>query len=102
MYAVIKTGSKQYKVSEGDVLAVEKIKGNAGDEIVFDVLMVSDEKNVKVGTPLVEGAKVIGQIVGEKKGSKVIVYKMKRRKGYHKKTGHRQKLTSMKITKISA
>jgi len=102
MYAVIKTGAKQYKVSEGDVLAVEKIKGNAGDEIVFDVLMVSDEKTVKVGTPFVEGAKVVGQIVGEKKGPKVIIYKMKRRKGYHKKTGHRQKLTSMKITKISA
>jgi large subunit ribosomal protein L21 len=102
MYAVIKTGAKQYKVSEGDVLAVEKIKGNAGDEIVFDVLMVSDEKTVKVGTPFVEGAKVVGQIVGEKKSPKVIIYKMKRRKGYHKKTGHRQKLTSMKITKISA
>ncbi|HON59409.1 MAG TPA: 50S ribosomal protein L21 [Smithella sp.] len=102
MYAVIKTGAKQYKVSEGDVLAVEKIAGQAGDEVVFsDVLMVANEKEIKVGTPFVEGAKVIGQIVGEKKGPKVIVYKMKRRKGYHKKTGHRQILTSMKITKIS-
>jgi len=102
MYAVIKTGAKQYKVSEGDVLAVEKIAGQAGDEVVFsDVLMVANEKEIKVGTPFVEGAKVIGQIVGEKKGPKVIVYKMKRRKGYHKKTGHRQVLTSMKITKIS-
>lgn len=102
MYAVFKTGAKQYKVSEGDVLAVEKIAGQAGDEVVFsDVLMVANEKEIKVGTPFVEGAKVIGQIVGEKKCPKVIVYKMKRRKGYHKKTGHRQVLTSMKITKIS-
>lgn len=102
MYAVIKTGAKQYKVSEGDVLAVETLAGQAGDEITFtDVLMIADEKDIRVGTPYVEGAKVVGQIIGQKKGPKVIIYKMKRRKGYHKKTGHRQKLTSMKITKIS-
>jgi large subunit ribosomal protein L21 len=102
MYAVIKTGAKQHKVSEGDVLSVEKLVGNKGDEITFnEVLMVSDDKEVKVGKPYVEGAKVVGQIIAQKKGPKLIVYHMKRRKGFHKKTGHRQSLTSMKITKIS-
>jgi large subunit ribosomal protein L21 len=102
MYAVIKTGAKQHKVTEGDVLSVEKLAGNKGDEITFnEVLMVSDDKEIKVGTPFVEGAKVIGQIVAQKKGPKLVVYHMKRRKGFHKKTGHRQNLTSMKITKIT-
>jgi large subunit ribosomal protein L21 len=102
MYAVIKTGAKQHKVTEGDVLSVEKLDGNKGDEITFnEVLMVSDDKEVKVGTPFVAGAKVVGQIVAQKKGPKLIVYHMKRRKGFHKKTGHRQSLTSMKITKIT-
>ncbi len=102
MYAVIKTGAKQHKVTEGDVLSVEKLDGNKGDEITFnEVLMVSDDKEVKVGTPFVAGAKVVGQIVAQKKGPKLIVYHMKRRKGFHKKTGHRQNLTSMKITKIT-
>jgi len=102
MYAVIKTGAKQHKVSEGDVLSVEKLVGNKGDEVVFDeVLMVSDDKAIKVGTPLVAGAKVVGQIIAQKKGPKLNVYHMKRRKGFHKKTGHRQNLTSMKITKIT-
>ncbi|MDI6742449.1 MAG: 50S ribosomal protein L21 [Smithella sp.] len=102
MYAVIKTGAKQHKVSEGDVLSVEKLTGNTGDEVVFnEVLMVSDEKEIKVGTPFVDGAKVVGEIVAQKKGPKLIVYHMKKRKGFHKKTGHRQNLTSMKIKKIS-
>ncbi len=102
MYAVIKTGAKQHKVSEGDVLSVEKLGGNKGDEVVFnEVLMVSDDKEVKVGKPFVDGAKVVGEIVAQKKGPKLVVYRMKRRKGYHKKTGHRQNLTSMKIKKIS-
>jgi large subunit ribosomal protein L21 len=102
MYAVIKTGAKQHKVSEGDVLSVEKLAGNTGDEVVFnEVLMVSDEKEIKVGTPFVDGAKVVGEIVAQKKGPKLIVYHMKKRKGFHKKTGHRQNLTSMKIKKIS-
>jgi large subunit ribosomal protein L21 len=102
MYAVIKTGAKQHKVTEGDVLSVEKLVGNKGDEIVFsEVLMVSDDKEIKIGKPFVEGAKVVGQIVAQKKGPKLIVYHMKRRKHFHKKTGHRQCLTSMKITKIT-
>ena len=102
MYAVIKTGAKQHKVTEGDVLSVEKLAGNKGDEVIFnEVLMVSDDKEIMIGKPFVKGAKVVGQIVAQKKGPKLIVYHMKRRKGFHKKTGHRQNLTSMKITKIT-
>ena len=102
MYAVIKTGGKQYRVSEGELLKVEKIEGNKGDTVLFDnVLMVSRDGDVKVGTPIVEGAKVTGEIVTEIKSPKITVFKMKRRKGYRKKTGHRQKLTVLKIKEIS-
>ncbi|MGA3280457.1 MAG: 50S ribosomal protein L21 [Smithella sp.] len=102
MYAIIKTGAKQHRVAEGDVLSVEKLDGNKGDEVVFNkILMLSNDKEVKIGKPFVDGAKVVGQIIAQKKGPKLIVYHMKRRKGFHKKTGHRQSLTSMKITKIS-
>jgi large subunit ribosomal protein L21 len=102
MYAVIKTGAKQHKVTEGDVVSVEKLIGNKGDEVVFnEILMVSDDKEVKIGKPFVDGAKVFGKIISQKKGPKLTVYHMIRRKGFHKKTGHRQNLTSMKITKIS-
>jgi large subunit ribosomal protein L21 len=102
MYAIIKTGAKQHRVAEGDVLSVEKLDGNKGDEVVFnEILMLSNDKEVKIGKPFVDGAKVVGQIIAQKKGPKLIVYHMKRRKGFHKKTGHRQSLTSMKITKIS-
>lgn len=102
MYAVIKTGGKQHKVSEGDVLSVEKLAGEKGAEVIIkEVLMVADDKNVKVGKPFVEGATVTGEIVLQKKGPKIHVFKMTRRKGFKKKTGHRQALTSMKIKKIS-
>jgi large subunit ribosomal protein L21 len=102
MYAVIKTGGKQHRVSEGDVLSVEKIEGAKGDTVVFDeVLMVTKDEEIRVGTPFVEGAKVVGEIVAQKKGPKIVVFKMKRRKSFHKKTGHRQPLTQMKIKEIS-
>jgi large subunit ribosomal protein L21 len=102
MYAVIKTGGKQHRVSEGEMLNIEKIAGDKGDEVVFnEVLMVADEGNIRVGTPLVEGARVVGEIVAQMKGPKINVFRMKRRKGYHKKTGHRQQQTSMKIKQIS-
>ncbi|MEN6374982.1 MAG: 50S ribosomal protein L21 [Smithella sp.] len=102
MYAVIKTGGKQHKVSEGDILAVEKLAGEKGSEVIFnEVLMVADDNNVKIGKPFVEGATVTGEIVLQKKGPKIHVFKMTRRKGFKKKTGHRQSLTSMKIKKIS-
>jgi large subunit ribosomal protein L21 len=102
MYAVIKTGGKQHKVIEGDVLSIEKLEGDKGTEVVFnEILMVADDSNVKVGKPFVEGAKVVGEIIAQDKGPKIHVFKMTRRKGFKKKTGHRQALTSMKITKIS-
>lgn len=102
MYAIIKTGAKQHKVSEGDVLSVEKLPGEKGAEIVFnEVLMVSDEADVKIGKPFVEDAKVIGEVVAQTQGPKLIIGKYKKRKGFRKKTGHRQALTSMKIKKIS-
>lgn len=102
MYAVIKTGGKQHKISEGDVLAIEKVAGIKGDIVHFnEVLMVAKDDDIKVGTPFVEGAKVIGEIVDQVKAPKIHVFKMKRRKGYHKKTGHRQPLTRMKIKEIS-
>lgn len=102
MYAVIKTGGKQHRVSEGEMLSVEKIAGGKGDEVVFsEVLLVADENDVRVGRPVVEGAKVIGVIMEQKKNKKINVFKTKRRKGYHKKTGHRQQQTSMRIKAIT-
>ena len=102
MYAVIKTGGKQHKVSQGDEISIEKINGSKGETVVFDeVLMVSSGEDVKVGTPFLEGARVEGEIIDQTKARKINVFKMKRRKGFKKKTGHRQKLTRMKIKEIS-
>jgi large subunit ribosomal protein L21 len=102
MYAVIKTGGKQHKVSQGDEILIEKINGSKGETVVFDeVLMVSSGEDVKVGTPFLKGARVEGEIIDQTKARKINVFKMKRRKGFKKKTGHRQKLTRMKIKEIS-
>ena len=103
MLAVIKTGGKQYIVKPGDIINIEKIAGEDGNEVQFsDVLMISDEKgNVKVGTPVVDSAQVRGTVLGEKKGDKLTIFKFKRRKGYRKKTGHRQKYTSVRIESIN-
>jgi large subunit ribosomal protein L21 len=102
MYAVIKSGGKQHRVSEGDFLKVEKIEGEPGTEVVFDeVLMVSKDEETMIGSPLVEGAKVVGEIVAQTKGPKIVAFKMKRRKGFKKKRGHRQLLTGVKIKSIS-
>ncbi|HPL63665.1 MAG: 50S ribosomal protein L21 [Syntrophales bacterium] len=102
MYAVIKTGGKQYRVSEGDRIEIEKIDGDSGSDVVFnEVLMVSRGEEIRVGTPLIAGAKVIGEIVLQGKGPKITIFKMKRRKGFRKKTGHRQDLTSLKIKEIT-
>ena len=102
MYAVIKTGGKQHRVSPGEVLAVEKITGDRGEQVVFDqVLMVVDEADVRIGAPVLTGARVVGEILEQKKGPKINVFKMKRRKGSRKKTGHRQLLTNMIIKEIS-
>lgn len=102
MYAVIRTGGKQHRVSEGDVLSIEKITGAKGDMVVFDdVLLVAKEEDIRIGTPTVDGAKVTGEILGQVKGKKLFVFHMKRRKGFRKKTGHRQELTRMRIREIS-
>ena len=103
MYAVIKTGGKQHKVSQGDEISIEKIDGSKGETVIFDeVLMVSSGEDVKVGTPFLKGARVEGVIINQTKAGKINVFKMKRRKGFKKKTGHRQKLTRMKIKEISS
>lgn len=102
-YAVIHTGSKQYMVKEGDVIKVERLKKSPGEKVRFEeVLLVKTDKGIKVGTPKVEGAFVEGETLNEKKGEKIIVFKYKRKKGYRRKSGHRQYYTEVKITKIQA
>ena len=103
MYAIIATGGKQYKVAEGDVIRVEKLGVDAGQSVTFDqVLVVSNDAELKIGTPVVDGASVTATVVKEGKAKKVIVYKYKPKTGYHKKNGHRQLLTEVKIEKINA
>lgn len=102
MYAIIETGGKQYKVSEGDVITVEKLAAEAGSEYSFDkVLVLSKENDITVGAPYVAGAKVTASVIGDGKAKKVIVYKYKSKKGFHKKKGHRQPFTKLKINAIS-
>ena len=101
MRAVIKTGGKQYRISEGDVLKVEKLEGEPGARIeLSEVLAVGEGEGIKIGTPTVDGASVVAEILGHDKDKKVIIYKKKRRKGYDKRTGHRQPFTSIKIQEI--
>ncbi len=100
MYAVLETGGKQYKVSQGDVISVEKLSAKPGEKVELNkVLMIGGEKTV-IGNPVVKSAKVIGEVVGEGRGDKIIVFKMKRRKNYRRTNGHRQAFTSLKITEI--
>ncbi len=101
MYAVIKTGGKQYRVGEGDLLRVEKIKGEIGEVVEFEeILMIVNGERVEIGRPVLNDSKVVGEIVEQGKGKKVIVFKSKRRKGYSKKQGHRQQYTVLKIKEI--
>lgn len=102
--AVIRTGGKQYLVSEGEVLDVEKVAHKSGKLVLDEVLLVTDEegKELKIGDPLIKGAKVEAEVVKEHKADKITIFKMRRRKRYRRKTGHRQQLTQIKITKISA
>ncbi|HEX9777889.1 MAG TPA: 50S ribosomal protein L21 [Geopsychrobacteraceae bacterium] len=102
MYAVIKTGGKQYKVSAGDLVKVEKVEGAVGDTIELDQVLMVGGAEVKLGTPLVPGAKVTAQIVAQEKDKKILVFKSKRRKGYRKKNGHRQPITRLKVAAIEA
>ena len=102
MFAVIRTGGKQYKVAKDDVLAVEKLDGEAGGSVTFgEVLMLGGEA-LKAGSPLVSGASVTAEILEQGKGEKVIAFKKKRRKNTHRKRGHRQPFTQIKITEITA
>ncbi|WP_404401283.1 50S ribosomal protein L21 [Pelagibacterium halotolerans] len=101
MFAVIKTGGKQYKVAANDLVRVEKLAGEAGDTVTFEnVLMVGADADVTVGSPLVDGALVAGEVVEQFRDKKVIVFKKKRRQGYRRKNGHRQELTLVRITEI--
>jgi len=101
MYAVIVTGGKQYRVKPEEVINVESLNGEIGDKIEFSkVLAIGEGKEIKVGTPVVEGAKVEGEIIDHYRGKKVVAFKMKKRKGYRRKVGHRQNLTKIKISRI--
>ena len=101
MYAIIATGGKQYKVSEGDEIRVEKLDAEVGSAVTFDQVVAVSDGSLKVGAD-VASATVTGTVVNQGKGKKVIVYKYKRKSGYHKKNGHRQAYTQVKIEKINA
>jgi large subunit ribosomal protein L21 len=101
MYAVIASGGKQYKVSKGDSVRVEKLEGSVGTKIVFDsVLMLGEGEGAKIGTPVVQGAKVEVEITEQGKNKKVLVFRFKQRKKFRKKYGHRQPYTELKVTDI--
>ncbi|MCI5219754.1 MAG: 50S ribosomal protein L21 [Candidatus Electrothrix sp. LOE2] len=101
MYAIIRTGGKQYQVAAGDTLRVEKLQGEVGEKVeLSDVLLVADGDNIRVGTPAVEGVKVVAKIVEQGKAKKVLVFKKKRRKGYRVLRGHRQLFTALNIEEI--
>ena len=101
MYAVLETGSKQYRVTAGDTLKIERLAVEAGQPVTFDrVLMVNNEGKVTVGSPTVASATVVADVIEHIRGEKLLTFKMKRRKGYHKTIGHRQELTKIKIKEI--
>ena len=101
MYAVIRTGGKQARVTPGEAILVEKLDGAVGESIELrEVLMIGDEGATRVGTPLVEGARVLGTITAQGRGQKLTIFKMKRRTGYRRKTGHRQSYTEVRVDRI--
>ena len=102
MFAVVKTGGKQYKVSEGDIIQVEKLDHEAGETVTLDqVLMVGEGEVVTTGTPFLEGTTVVCEVADQFRGPKIIIFKKKRRKKYRRKNGHRQSYTKLKVTQIS-
>jgi large subunit ribosomal protein L21 len=101
MYAVFKTGGKQYKVAQGDQLRIEKIAGAVGDTVTFEEVLLVGGESAKIGTPLVAGAKVQAKVVAQNRDKKVIVFKFRRRKNYRRKNGHRQPYTALEITGIT-
>ncbi len=101
MYAIIQTGGKQYRVSEGDVVSIEKLTAAEGEEVVFDqVLTVVSDSDIKIGKPVVEGAKVTAKVVEHGKGKKILIFKYKAKSNYRKRQGHRQPYTKVEISKI--
>ena len=103
MYAVIKTGGKQYRVQQGDVIYIEKLDSQAGDTVSFDeVLLVNKDEATTIGTPTVAGAKVVGKVLSQVKSQKIVVYKYKSKKNERKKQGHRQPYTKVEITAVNA
>jgi large subunit ribosomal protein L21 len=103
MFAVIKTGGKQYRVAQDDVIVVEKLAGDAGETLVFgDVLMIGDGEKVEMGAPMIGGAQVVGEVVEQRRAAKIIIFKKKQRNTYRRKKGHRQHETVIKITEILA
>tara|TARA_Y100001001_G_scaffold164686_1_gene198062 strand:+ start:856 stop:1170 length:315 start_codon:yes stop_codon:yes gene_type:complete len=103
MFAIVKTGGKQYKVAKDDVIRVEKLEGKDGSTITFDeVLLIGDDKNTTLGTPLIAGASVKGKVVEQTRDDKVIVFKKKRRQNYRRKLGHKQHKTLVQIIEIKA
>jgi large subunit ribosomal protein L21 len=102
-YAVIRTGGKQYRVAEGDVVKIERLSGEVGDKITLgDVLLIGGNGELKIGTPVLSGAQVTGEILNQGKAKKILVFKKKRRKGYSRQRGHRQQQTTLRITAIQA
>jgi large subunit ribosomal protein L21 len=102
MFAVVKSGGKEYRVSKGDILRIEKVEGKVGDQVALkDVLMISQEGRVQVGAPQLANAVVVGEIVSQTKGKKVLTYKMKKRKNYRRMKGHRQNYTYLKVNEIA-
>lgn len=102
MYAIITAGNKQYRVSQGDVIYIDKVNQENDSTVSFDVLLVENEGDVKVGNPTVPGAKVEGKVVAQVKGEKIKIYKYKSKKNYHRRAGHRQPYTKVEITAINA
>ena len=100
MYAVVRTGGKQYKVAPEQTVRVEKLPGEVGDTIELDEVLLTAGDQVKIGTPRVEGAKVVGTITDQGRGPKIVVFKLKRRKNYRRKTGHRQDYTEIRIKDV--
>jgi len=102
-YAVVRTGGKQVRLVPVEAVRIEKLEGAIGDSVEFsEVLLVSDGKTTNIGTPTVEGAKVVGVITAQGRGTKITVFKMKRRKGYRRKQGHRQSYTEVRVESIGA
>lgn len=102
MYAIITAGNKQYRVSQGDVIYIDKVNQEDNSTVTFDVLLVENEGEIKVGNPTVAGAKVEGKVVAQVKGEKIKIYKYKSKKNYHRRAGHRQPYTKVEITAINA